>query len=97
MKVSVFLSLLLAVAAFSSQMLAQPDALSSPTTCCFTFPSRKIPLQMLRSYRNTTSHCSQKAVIFRTKRAKEICANPKEKWVQSHMKHLEQMSPLLTV
>uniref|UniRef100_H0WNP6 C-C motif chemokine n=2 Tax=Otolemur garnettii TaxID=30611 RepID=H0WNP6_OTOGA len=88
------LGLLLVVAAFSPQGHAQPEALSAPTTCCFTFSSRKIPLQKLKSYCVTSSQCQEEAVIFRTKLNKEVCAKLKERWVQNYMRHLEQKPTL---
>ncbi|XP_062072951.1 C-C motif chemokine 8-like [Lepus europaeus] len=91
---AVLLSLQLMAAVFSSQVLAQPESISIPVTCCFGVVSRKIPFQRLEGYtRITSAHCSRAAVIFKTKLAKEVCADPREKWVKDSMKLLDQKSP----
>ncbi|XP_043819738.1 C-C motif chemokine 13-like [Dromiciops gliroides] len=92
MKISgAVLSMVLLTAYFIYQVYASPDAVSTPQNCCFEFTSKKIPLKLLVNYKTTSSMCSKEAVILVTKRGLNICANPKDQWVQDLMKNLDNM------
>ncbi|XP_074176178.1 C-C motif chemokine 4-like [Rhinolophus sinicus] len=83
------LFLLVLVAAFCSPVqLSQKDT-DPPTACCFAYTLRKLPRSFVTDYYETSSLCSQPAVVFQTKRGKQICANPSEPWVQEYMEDLE--------
>ncbi|EDM05440.1 chemokine (C-C motif) ligand 12 (predicted) [Rattus norvegicus] len=93
MKISTLLCLLLIAAAISPQVLAGPDSVFTPVTCCYNVAKQKIHIRRLKSYRKiTSSQCPREAVIFRTVLDKELCADPKEKWVKDSMNHLDQKS-----
>ncbi|EGV94379.1 Eotaxin, partial [Cricetulus griseus] len=65
---------------------------SIPASCCFVMANKKIPKPLLKNYKKiTNSRCTLKAIIFRTKLGKDICADPKQKWVQDAIKHLDQI------
>nr|KAF6415230.1 C-C motif chemokine ligand 8 [Molossus molossus] len=91
MKVSpALLCLLLATATFSTQVLAQPDSVYIPVTCCFGMASKAIHIRKLKSYtRITNTQCPHEAVIFITKMDKSVCADPQKKWVQNSMALLD--------
>nr|XP_033777527.1 C-C motif chemokine 4-like isoform X3 [Geotrypetes seraphini] len=61
-----------------------------PTSCCFSYTSRKLPRGHVQDYFITSSMCSQPAIIFITKKGREVCANPIEEWVEKHVDYLEQ-------
>ncbi|XP_012504125.1 PREDICTED: C-C motif chemokine 3-like [Propithecus coquereli] len=61
----------------------------TPTACCFSYISRAIPLRFVDAYSETSSLCSRPAVVFLTKRGRQVCADPSEAWVQEYVTNLK--------
>ncbi|XP_036891927.1 C-C motif chemokine 21 [Sturnira hondurensis] len=61
--------------------------------CCLKYSVRKIPTQLVRSYRKQepSLDCPIPAVLFspRKRSQPDLCADPKEAWVQQLMQHLD--------
>ncbi|XP_005393959.1 PREDICTED: C-C motif chemokine 4-like [Chinchilla lanigera] len=83
------LSLLVIGADFCSPVLSAPMSSDPPTACCFSFTQRKLPRNFVVDYYETSSLCPQQAVVFQTKKGRQVCANPSEAWVQEHVEYLE--------
>ncbi|XP_059936577.1 C-C motif chemokine 4 isoform X2 [Mesoplodon densirostris] len=78
------LSFLVLAAAFCSLALSAPMGSDPPTACCFSYTLRKLPRNFVIDYYETSSLCSQPAVVGR-----QVCANPSDPWVQEYMDDLE--------
>uniref|UniRef100_F7F977 C-C motif chemokine n=1 Tax=Monodelphis domestica TaxID=13616 RepID=F7F977_MONDO len=89
MKISVVALSIFMVMAFSSLALSVPMGSDPPTSCCFSYVSQQIHRKFVTDYYETSSLCSQPAVVFQTKRGREVCANPSDAWVQTYMEELE--------
>ncbi|NXL87742.1 CCL4 protein, partial [Alectura lathami] len=88
MKVSVSaLSVLLIAICY--QTSAAPVASDPPTSCCFTYTTRQLPLSFVDDYYETNSQCPLPGVVFITKKGREVCANPEHSWVQKYLNELE--------
>ncbi|XP_061460723.1 C-C motif chemokine 4 homolog [Rhineura floridana] len=68
---------------------AAPVGSDPPTSCCFSYTAKKIPRSYVADYYETNSRCSQSSIVFITRKGREICANPSEKWVQDYVNDLE--------
>ncbi|XP_037018084.2 C-C motif chemokine 3-like [Artibeus jamaicensis] len=90
MKVSgAALAVLLCAAALCGQVSSAPFGSDTPTACCFSYTSRQVPRKFIADYFETSSQCSKAGVIFLTKRSRQVCADPREAWVQEYITDLE--------
>ncbi|XP_053272102.1 eotaxin [Pleuronectes platessa] len=63
-----------------------------PSACCFRFYKGDRPKARISSYQLTDPRCLKKAVVFTTKRSRDICVHPKLLWVQRIVKQLDKES-----
>ncbi|KAJ8783953.1 hypothetical protein J1605_008996 [Eschrichtius robustus] len=96
MKVSVVaLSLLILILTITSAVHSQPtfnvipseipESVNPPPTCCLKYHEKVLPRKMVVRYRKALN-CYLPAIIFITRRKREICTNPKDEWVQEYIK-----------
>ncbi|KAF7706838.1 hypothetical protein HF521_020092 [Silurus meridionalis] len=62
-----------------------------PDSCCFRYQRNPIPIRLITGYKVTEHHCAKPAVIFTLKNSHHVCLDPELKWVQKHMKSLDQI------
>uniref|UniRef100_A0A8C5LH95 C-C motif chemokine n=1 Tax=Jaculus jaculus TaxID=51337 RepID=A0A8C5LH95_JACJA len=82
------LAVILAAVALCAPASASPYA-SDTTPCCFAYISRALPRAHVKEYFYTSSKCSNLAVVFVTRKNRQVCANPEKKWVQEYINALE--------
>ncbi|XP_062240498.1 C-C motif chemokine 36.1 [Platichthys flesus] len=63
-----------------------------PSDCCFGFYKVTLPKTRISSYQETDDRCTKKAIVFTTKRSRNICVDPKLRWVQRIVKQLDKES-----
>ncbi|XP_074044989.1 C-C motif chemokine 4-like isoform X2 [Macrotis lagotis] len=73
MKVSLVALSILMVMAFGSLVLSAPMGSDPPTYCCFSYVSQQISRKIVIDYYETSSLCSQPAVV-----GQQVCAQPSE-------------------
>ncbi|NXQ74177.1 C-C motif chemokine 5-like [Molothrus aeneus] len=88
MNISTLCLSIILVADLFSQALPAPLG-SDMALCCFSYISRKLPQSHVQEYFYTSSKCSQPAVVFVTRKKREICANPDSRWVKEYVNSLE--------
>ncbi|XP_012868729.1 PREDICTED: C-C motif chemokine 3-like [Dipodomys ordii] len=91
MKVSVAaFAVLLCAMALCHQASPAPLGADTPTACCFSYVKHQIPRKFIVDYFETNGQCSQPGVIFLTKKNRQVCADPRQAWVQEYISDLKQ-------
>ncbi|XP_023558949.1 C-C motif chemokine 23-like isoform X2 [Octodon degus] len=57
--------------------------------CCLSYTPRRIQCKLMEDYFETSSGCTQPAIIFVTKKGKRVCADPKNLSVQNCIRKLK--------
>ncbi|NXC43394.1 CCL13 protein, partial [Penelope pileata] len=63
-----------------------------PDKCCFNFQIRRIKKDNIVAGYATSPQCPYRAVIFRVKNGKEICAQADRAWVKRYLQSLQVSS-----
>ncbi|NXQ55594.1 CCL4 protein, partial [Anthoscopus minutus] len=80
---------LLIISASFSQIFSIPAGLDIPI-CCFTYRQHKLPWKLIQHHYISSSSCPQPGIVFVTTEGRQVCANPKNTWVQRYLQILEQ-------
>ncbi|XP_040311111.1 C-C motif chemokine 16 isoform X1 [Herpailurus yagouaroundi] len=62
-----------------------PESVNHSPTCCLKYHEKVLPKKLVVGYRKALN-CYLPAIIFVTKKNREVCANPNNKWVQEYIK-----------
>ncbi|KAM6296705.1 C-C motif chemokine 4 homolog [Aegotheles albertisi] len=64
------------------------------SVCCYKemFIRKKIPAAFIRSYQETPSHCSRKAVRVELQKGRKFCVDPAEDWFQQYLRQKKPTS-----
>ncbi|KAM5274200.1 C-C motif chemokine 5 [Ctenodactylus gundi] len=82
------LAVILMAATLCAPASASPYS-SDTTPCCFAYRSAPLPRNHIKEYFYTSSKCSNLAVVFVTRKNRQMCANPEKKWVREYINSLE--------
>ncbi|XP_009966343.2 C-C motif chemokine 4 [Tyto alba] len=88
MKVSAVIFVLI-IAASCSQTLSGPVGSDLPI-CCFSYTHHKLPWKLILRHYSTSTSCTLPAIVFITKKGRQVCANPSDTWVRSYLQMLKQ-------
>lgn len=61
------------------------EAVNLSHTCCMKYQEKVLPRKLVAGYRKALN-CHLPAIIFVTKKKREVCTNPSNGWVQDYLK-----------
>ncbi|XP_004449493.1 C-C motif chemokine 16 [Dasypus novemcinctus] len=62
-----------------------PESVNPADTCCHKYLEKILPRKLVVGY-SRAMNCHLPAIIFITKKKREVCANPSDSWVQEYIK-----------
>ncbi|KAM4899896.1 C-C motif chemokine 3-like [Sylvia borin] len=68
---------------------AEPSKKGTKDICCFSTISRPIPRSMILSAYRINNSCPMEAVVVVTRKGKQVCVDPKARWVQKYLEDFE--------
>uniref|UniRef100_A0A8C6GDS9 C-X3-C motif chemokine ligand 1 n=1 Tax=Mus spicilegus TaxID=10103 RepID=A0A8C6GDS9_MUSSI len=80
---------------FAHPYVCQHLGMTKCEIMCDKMTSR-IPVALLIRYQLNQESCGKRAIVLETRQHRRFCADPKEKWVQDAMKHLDHQAAALT-
>ncbi|XP_006148482.1 fractalkine [Tupaia chinensis] len=86
---------LVALCHLSTMLAGQHLGVTKCNITCNTMVS-EMPVELLIRYQHNQISCGKRAIILETRRHRFFCADPKEKWVQKAMEHLDRQATALT-
>ncbi|XP_005986932.1 C-C motif chemokine 4 homolog [Latimeria chalumnae] len=87
MKVVLLAAVVLVLAAFCFETQATGGT-NTPSFCCFSFQTRRIPMRAIEDYFYTNTNCSTPGLVFITKKGRQACVNPEDQWVKDYLNYL---------
>ncbi|XP_014342903.1 C-C motif chemokine 3-like [Latimeria chalumnae] len=88
MKVTLIATMVLILAANFFEKVTATEIVTVPSTCCFSYQTQQIPMRAIRDFFYTSSTCSKPGLVFITRKGRQACVNPEDRWVKDYLKYL---------
>ncbi|XP_053537716.1 C-C motif chemokine 3 isoform X1 [Ictalurus punctatus] len=58
------------------QSFTEANNAKTPEQCCFKFQTNKIPLRLIKGYKETRLDCTKAGIVFILNNGRRVCADP---------------------